>query len=243
MSRFESDHSHMAQRDYKNAPSGNKSFGGTLLGVVIGLVLGLMIAVAVAFYLNKGPKPFADKTGSGAGKAGSAGKGGANEDPNKPLYSKDAKAGSGKGGAGSADPSRDDKKDEKRFSFYEILPGKEEVLDARKAQEVAKADPKSASKPGETAPKAEEGKAAGKEQYFLQAGAFGSAGDADNQKAKLALLGFEAKVETVEVDGKGTMHRVRIGPYGRLDDINRVRSTLAANGVDAALIKLKDAPK
>ena len=231
----------MAPRDYKNAPSGKKSSGGTLLGVVIGLVLGLMIAVAVAFYLNKGPKPFADKTGGGAGKASSAGKGGANEDPNKPLYSKDAKTGGKSGGA--ADASKDDKKDEKRFSFYEILPGKEEVLDARKAQEVAKADSKSAPKSGEAAPKAEEGKAASKEQYFLQVGAFGSAGDADNQKAKLALLGFEAKVETVEVDGKGTMHRVRIGPYGRLEDINRVRSTLAANGVDAALIKLKDAPK
>lgn len=230
----------MAQRDYKNSPS-KKSSGGTLLGVVIGLVLGLMIAVAVAFYLNKGPKPFADKTGGGAAKAASAGKGGANEDPNKPLYSKDAKA--GKGGGGTMDPSKDDKKDEKRFSFYEILPGKEEVLDARKAQEVAKADPKSNPKSGDAASKADEPKTTGKEQYFLQAGAFGSAGDADNQKAKLALMGFEAKVETVEVDGKGTMHRVRIGPYGRLDDINRVRSTLATNGVDAALIKLKDAPK
>ena len=241
MSRFESNHSHMAQRDYKNAPSGIKSSGGTLLGVVIGLVLGLMIAVAVAFYLNKGPKPFADKTGGGAGKAASAGKDGANEDPNKPLYSKDAKTG-GKSG-GEAEASRDDKKDEKRFSFYEILPGKEEVLDARKAHEVAKADPKSNPKSADAALKADEPRSAGKEQYFLQAGAFGSAGDADNQKAKLALLGFEAKVETVEVDGKGTMHRVRIGPYGRLDDINRVRSTLAANGVDAALIKLRDAPK
>ena len=39
------------------------------------------------------------------------------------------------------------------------------------------------------------------------------------------------------------MHRVRLGPYGRLDDINRVRSPLASNGVDAALIRLKDAPK
>ena len=226
----------MAQRDYKNSAA-NKSSGGTLLGVVIGLLLGLIIAVAVAFYLNKGPKPFADRTGGGAPKT--APKGAVNDDPNKSLYGKDAKTGNAKGGAGGAE----DKKDEKRFSFYEILPGKEEVLDARKAQEVAKADPKSASKPGETASKAEAGKAAGKEQYFLQAGAFGSAGDADNQKAKLALLGFEAKVETVEVDGKGTMHRVRIGPYGRLDDINRVRSTLATNGVDAALIKLKDAPK
>ena len=229
----------MAQRDYKNSTA-KKSSGGTLLGVVIGLLLGLIIAVAVAFYLNKGPKPFADRTGGGAPKT--APKGAASDDPNKSLYGKDAKAGNTKGGA-------EDKKDEKRFSFYEILPGKEEVLDARKAQEVAKGDPKSA----QAVPKADDGKGAAKadskaddgktvvkEQYFLQAGAFGSAGDADNQKAKLALMGFEAKVETVEVDGKGTMHRVRLGPYGRLDDINRVRSTLAANGVDAALIKLKD---
>lgn len=231
----------MAQRDYKNSPA-KKSSGGTLLGVVIGLVLGLIIAVAVAFYLNKGPKPFADRTGGGAPKT--APKGSTNDDPNKSLYAKDAKTGSAKAnadGAGNAGGA-DDKKDEKRFSFYEILPGKEEVLDARKAQDVAKGDPKAAPSAASKAdPKPDDGKAGGKEQYFLQAGAFGSAGDADNQKAKLALMGFEAKVETVEVDGKGTMHRVRIGPYGRLDDINRVRSTLAGNGVDAALIKLKDA--
>lgn len=229
----------MAQRDYKNSAA-KKSSGGTLLGVVIGLLLGLIIAVAVAFYLNKGPKPFADRTGGGAPKT--APKGAVNDDPNKSLYGKDAKAGNAKGGAGGAE----DKKDEKRFSFYEILPGKEEVLDARKAQEVARGDPK-ATPAAPAAPKADskadDSKTVVKAQYFLQAGAFGSAGDADNQKAKLALMGFEAKVETVEVDGKGTMHRVRLGPYGRLDDINRVRSTLATNGVDAALIKLKDPQK
>ena len=232
----------MAQRDYKNSKTApaKKSAGGTLLGVVIGLLLGLMIAVAVAFYLNKGPKPFADRTGAAAKTA--AGKGaapGVNEDPNRPLYGKDAK-----GAKGGADDAA--KKDEKRFSFYEILPGKEEVIDARKAQELAKApDAKAADKSAadKGAAKADDGKAPSKEQYFLQAGAFASAGDADNQKAKLALLGFEAKVETVDIEGKGTMHRVRIGPYGRLDDINRVRSTLATNGVDAALIKLKDAQK
>jgi hypothetical protein len=39
------------------------------------------------------------------------------------------------------------------------------------------------------------------------------------------------------------MHRVRLGPYAKLDDINRVRATLTQNGVDASLIRLKDAPK
>ncbi len=208
--------------------------GGTLLGIVIGLIIGLLIAVAVAFYLNKGPKPFSDnKTGSTSKAGAKAGADKAdNSDPNRPLFGKDAKAAD----AAKGNPP----KDEKRFSFYEILPGKEEVVDARKAQEVAKAGTKDDAK---AAPKADDAKSGSKDQYFLQAGAFASAGDADNQKAKLALLGFEAKVETVELEGKGTMHRVRLGPYGRLDDINRVRSTLASNNVDAALIKLKDGQK
>ena len=218
----------MAQRDYKprSAPGGGKRkhAGGTLVGIVIGLLLGLMLAVAVAFYLNKGPKPFADKTGRGEK---SASKGAAdNSDPNKPLYGRDAKGGT---------PA---KEGEKRFSFYEILPGKEELIDPKKAIEAAKQEAKAEpARAGEAAP------ATPKETYFLQAGAFGSAGDADNQKAKLALMGFEAKVESVDIAGKGTMHRVRLGPYGRLDDINRVRATLTQNGVEASLIRLKEPQK
>ncbi len=220
----------------------SRSGGGTVLGIVIGLVLGLVIAVAVAFYLNKGPKPFSNNTGSVPGKG--APKGAAdNSDPNKPLYGKDAKSGSApKAGAPG---------EEKRFSFYEILPGKEEVVDPRKAQDAAKAadgksvsDGKAVDKDARTGAADAKGAAdTPKEQYFLQAGAFGAAGDADNQKAKLALMGFEARVETVDIEGKGAMHRVRLGPYGRLDDINRVRATLVSNGVDAALIRIKDGQK
>ena len=223
----------MAQRDYKPkiVPGGTKRrhAGGTLIGIVIGLLLGLLLAVAVAFYLNKGPKPFADKTGRGEK---SATKGNADSsDPNKPLYGKDAKTGDAKGGTPA-------KEGEKRFSFYEILPGKEEVIDPKKAIEAAKQEARvEPAKPGDAAP------AAAKETYFLQAGAFGSPGDADNQKAKLALMGFEAKVESVDIEGKGTMHRVRLGPYGRLDDINRVRATLTQNGVEASLIRLKEPQK
>ena len=245
----------MSKREFKVVTPKSKSGGGTVLGIVLGLLLGLLIAVAVAFFLNKGTKPFADKTGAGVSKT--APKGASDRsDPNKPLYGKDAKAGDA---AKTGAPGEG-----KRFSFYEILPGKEEVIDARNAQEVAKGDPKAAEKKagadakgadakpaadgkaaadGKSAPASDDGKSVSRDQYFLQAGAFAAAGDADNQKAKLALLGFEAKVETVDIDGKGTMHRVRLGPYGRLDDINRVRSTLASNGVDAALIRLRDAPK
>jgi cell division protein FtsN len=233
----------MAQRDYK--PKGGavkgKSRGGTIIGIVIGLVLGLAIAVAVAVFLNKGTKPFADKTGrdkppatKGQDKA---------SDPNAPLYGKDARA---------AAEAKKDGKDDDRFSFYKILPGEEQ---AKAGQTESKKDPAKILEGKDTkdskaadAPKAADAKtadapkvaSASREQYFLQAGSFSSAGDADNQKAKLALMGFEAKVEATEVDGKGTFHRVRLGPYGRLDDINRVRATLAQNGVDASLIKMKD---
>jgi cell division protein FtsN len=229
----------MAQRDYKpRAGSGaakKRNAGGTLVGIVIGLLLGLMVAATVAFYLNRGPKPFADKTGRGE-KAAPAKGASDSSDPNRPLFGKDVRATEGKGAdaKGGDGKARDG---DKRFSFYEILPGNEEVIDPKKALEAAKTEPK-----GETA-KGEEPKAASRETYFLQAGAFGSAGDADNQKAKLALMGFEARVESVEVEGKGTMHRVRLGPYGKLDDINRVRATLTQNGIDASLIRLKDPQK
>jgi cell division protein FtsN len=222
----------MAQHDYKprggpTAPK-KKHAGGTLIGIVIGLLLGLLLAVGVAFYLNKGPKPFADKTGRGDKSVPAKGVND-NSDPNKPLFGKDARTGDAK----AAVPA---KEGEKRFSFYEILPGKEELVDPKKAVEAAKAEARSESK-------ADDAKPAARETYFLQAGAFGSPGDADNQKAKLALMGFEAKVETVDVEGKGTMHRVRLGPYAKLDDINRVRATLTQSGVDASLIRLKDPQK
>lgn len=233
----------MAHRDYKsrsNVPE-KKASGGTLMGIIIGLILGLFIAVAVAFFLNKGTKPFADKTGRGdkavPGKPSSD-----NADPNKPLFGKDARSGdAGK----TAAPS---KEDEGRFSFYKILPGKEDATETKRGNDAAKAAlPPSAvpaAKTTDAPAKAGEPSPAGtRETFFLQAGAFGSPGDADNQKAKLALLGFEARVESIDIEGKGTVHRVRIGPYAKLDDINRVRSTLTQNGVDASLIRLKDQQK
>ena len=231
----------MVQRDYKTrggpATPKKKHAGGTLIGIVIGLLLGLLLAVGVAFYLNKGTKPFADKTGRG--ERGAPAKGANdNSDPNKPLFGKDAKTGEAKSGA----PAKD------RFDFYKILPGNEEVIDPKKAAEAAKAEARAEARAESKAEarsesKGDEARPAAREMYFLQAGAFGSPGDADNQKAKLALMGFEARVETVEIDGKGTMHRVRLGPYSKLDDINRVRATLTQNGVDASLIRIKDPQK
>ncbi|MBM3354660.1 MAG: SPOR domain-containing protein, partial [Betaproteobacteria bacterium] len=64
--------------------------------------------------------------------------------------------------------------------------------------------------------------------------------DADSQKAKLALLGLEAAVEPTSLPDKGTSYRVRLGPYARIDELNRVRQSLTQNGIEASLVRLKD---
>lgn len=74
-------------------------------------------------------------------------------------------------------------------------------------------------------------------QYYLQAGAFQNAADADNLKAQLALLGVEAVIQTSEVADKGVFHRVRVGPLRAMDEVNRTRSLLAQNNIPATLVR------
>ncbi len=108
-----------------------------------------------------------------------------------------------------------------RFEFYKILPGAEVPVTEQQI--------KQASKPGAPA-----------ENFLLQAGSFQNPADADNLKARLALMGVEAGVEPIELPEKGTWYRVRVGPYTKVDEINRVRQTLAQNGIEATLVKIKD---
>lgn len=121
-----------------------------------------------------------------------------------------------------------------RFDFYRILPGQEEPVTNEQLKQAATREKAEKSAKGE-AP------AGPKDVYFLQAGAFQNPADADNLKAKLALLGLEAGVEPSSVPEKGTWYRVRLGPYGSVEEINKARSLLAQNGIEASLVKLKDA--
>ena len=75
-------------------------------------------------------------------------------------------------------------------------------------------------------------------RYVLQAGAFKTPEDADGMRARLAMLGLDARVYPVE-QGGNTLYRVRLGPYGTIDDINRIRKTLATNSIEAQVIRLK----
>jgi cell division protein FtsN len=75
-------------------------------------------------------------------------------------------------------------------------------------------------------------------RFVLQTGAFRSADDADAMRARLALIGLEAKVFPIEQSGE-TLYRVRIGPYGHIDDVNRIRARLAENGMESQLVKIR----
>jgi cell division protein FtsN len=72
--------------------------------------------------------------------------------------------------------------------------------------------------------------------YFVQAGAFQRAEDAETQRAKLAMLGLEARV--VERDQSGrTIHRVRVGPYDKMAEAESARDRLVSAGIEVRLMR------
>jgi cell division protein FtsN len=74
--------------------------------------------------------------------------------------------------------------------------------------------------------------------YFVQAGAFKSANDADAQKAKLSMMGIEAKVSEREQAGRA-IFRVRSGPFDDKEQAEKIKARLDANGMDAALVRVQ----
>ena len=74
--------------------------------------------------------------------------------------------------------------------------------------------------------------------YILQAGAFGASGDAEAVKAKIALLGLTARVESAQINDK-TVYRVRMGPYGTASELSEATRTLGNGGLPALAIKAK----
>jgi cell division protein FtsN len=73
-------------------------------------------------------------------------------------------------------------------------------------------------------------------RYILQAGAFGASGDAEATKAKIAMLGLSARVESAQINGK-TVYRVRMGPYGTASELAEAKQKLAGSGLPAMAVK------
>ena len=207
----------------------NTQKGGTLLGLIIGALVGLGAALAVAVYITKVPVPFMNK-GQSRSPDHDAAEARKNRDwnPNAPMYCKNP----AKPSAAASGPVLD------------VTPPKIAASSpAPSATTAAKAAPASADPIGDlakarlaTPPAATSG--VDPFNYFVQVGAFRTPEDAEQQRAKISLMGLEAKVTEREQSGR-TVFRVRLGPFDRKDDAEKAKERLDGSGVETALVRVQ----
>lgn len=111
-------------------------------------------------------------------------------------------------------------KEKARFTFYELLPNQEVVVPSTDIGDAGKPSADAAS-------------------YVIQVASFRDREEADRQKADLALLGVESRIETVTIDNADTFYRVRVGPLKDFGKVQIISNRLADNGIQALVVKVK----
>ncbi len=219
----------------KRRKPSSKSGGSTLFGIMVGLILGLAAAVAVALFVTQVPMPFVDKASREPAKTLLPDVRNA-PDPNLALSgrgsSKDELDSVPPPTQGSAPPepdsirsgdtlgdlisslSSDDRKKADSPTQDVIVPG---VTDSAKQSDARQTT-------------------STQTRYYLQAGAFRSASDAESVKARILLLGLPAQVHQAQIDG-GTINRVRVGPFTGIDEMNQARSTLGSEKIESTVVR------
>ncbi|RZA32416.1 MAG: SPOR domain-containing protein [Lysobacteraceae bacterium] len=212
--------------------------GSTLTGIIIGLIVGLGIAVAVALVITKGQSPFTDRSNK-MGRPADLEPSQAS-DPNKPLY-------------GNREAAREANRQIAERATRPVpapAPAAEadplgQAIAGMQAQQSAPPPAAPATAPAApaaapvTAPAPASAAApAGGDGYiyYLQAGAFREMSDAENTRAKLALLGFEAAITDRNTDS-GVLHRVRVGPYTGQETMNKARAKLLDSGIVVDIVR------
>lgn len=208
--------------------------GSTAYGVLAGLLIGLTIAAAVAFYVTRAPMPFVDRASR------------QHEQQKMPDLSKVNPNQGLTGGtvtvppaapAPGAEEDADKGKTDDLGALIASLPADDKKLAAAEGAPAAPAPaPAPAAKPASAAPKAAAAPAAANATYFLQAGAYRQSADADAARARILLLGMKAVVQRAEVNGT-QWYRVRVGPFAKLDDMNRARVALADKKISSTIVR------
>ena len=116
-----------------------------------------------------------------------------------------------------------------KYEFYDVLRDKEVIIPDAELTAQAQAE---ADKPAD----AEAPPAPDAVRYLIQAGAFRSSSDAEALKARIALTGEVARVESAEVAG-GTIYRVRLGPYPNASTLAAAKQALGNHGIEAVAIR------
>lgn len=223
--------------------------GGFFLGMIVGMLVGLALALGVALYITKVPLPFIDKVPSRTAEQDAAeAEKNKNWDPNSPLYGKNP----AKPRAVQVEPSA--------ASAVSGASGVETpAVDVPAAVPAVPPSPAAASTPAAAAASAAKSASAAAARnpaailagenvstapasdalsYQVQAGAYGSQPEAEQQRAKLAIMGLEARIQEREVNGR-TMYRVRLGPFAQREQADEVRVKLQGAGIDSALVRIQ----
>ena len=223
--------------------------GAFLPGFLAGLLTGLAVALAVALYVTRTPVPFLDKLPQRTAEqdAAEAAKN-RNWDPNAAMPGKavrpPATPASAPEQAGSApDPGQGavtapggSGRDPAAILAGAAVPAKPASAPRGETQPDAKADAKGASAKADPTAAARPG-----EPFIVQAGAFQRAEEADAQRAKLSLLGLEARVVERSQAGGRSVYRVRLGPFDKASDAEAARDRIAASGIEAVVLRAEKA--
>jgi cell division protein FtsN len=193
--------------------------GGFVMGLVVGLLIGLAMALAVALYVTKAPVPFVNKVPPRTAEQDQAeAQRNRNWDPNAPLAGKPAQkvpAAAASASAGVAAAS---------------APG-------TAATPGAPGTPTAAAPP--PAPPARSTTVAGDPfVYFVQVGAYANPDEAEQQRARLALAGWSARITEREQHGR-PVYRVRLGPIERREEAESQQAKLGEAGYDARLVRVE----
>jgi cell division protein FtsN len=196
--------------------------GGFVLGLIVGLLVGLGLSLAVALYVTKVPVPFVDKVSRPPHNDAAEAERLKRWDPNGPLSGRPAQRGESASTPAVPPP---------------VSPPPPPPAQAnRPAAPGAAAAPPAAAVPAPTPAAA--APSADPFRYFVQVGAYSRADDAEQQRARLAMLGFTARVSEREQAGR-TVYRVRLGPFERKDEADAVQERLKSNAVESALVRVE----
>jgi cell division protein FtsN len=190
--------------------------GGFAIGLIVGLLLGLTLALGVALYVTKVPVPFINKVPQRTADQDAAEtERNKNWDPNAPLANRPT----GRAAPASAPAAAS--------AVARTPPAAATTPVAAATKPAASAAVAKSTKPGTDA-----------FMYFIQVGAYARREDAEQQHARIGLLGMPAKVSEREQSGR-TVYRVRLGPFDRKEEADAVQERLAGNGVEAALVRVE----
>jgi cell division protein FtsN len=183
-----------------------------------GLVSGIALCAAIALFITNAPVPFVSKVQRATENINPE-----PVDPNQSLYSPQIPAGQPAAPPGTAIAGS---------TGSPAAPAPAPAASGAPAPAIAAAPAAGPAAGAASAPGAPHD-APGPSGRMLQTGAFRNADDADAMRARLALLGLDARVSSAATAEGATVFRVRLGPFGQLDDLNGIRRTLSENGIEA----------